>query len=726
MIRRITDLTPIATSEIADSDLIEIVDRNDDTMSETGTNKSVTTQDLANYLSKIISEDVTVAVNSNNNAVHITQGGGGNALLVSDESGDSSPFVITSVGDVGIGTQLPTTKLHVAGNTAINGNISILKSDGTVKASITSPEENSIAFGTASTEKIRIDVSGNVGIGTSDPVHRLDIVGQAIRLSGGSSLWNGIVIKNSEAGSEVDKGAFFDHQNENNIAITSYNSYSYGDGSADLIMSVTPAGDRSIDRRVAAITVKGNGNVAIGTSNTIAKLGVVANSGGSSLILTDNVNSTLTVKHESPLNLLTYQGYGTTTQRWTSLANDSATPVEHMRITPTGNVGIGVDPTARLTISANQNNNTPSVNGIHCRNYGQNADDNAVISVSSSGANGGDAIMSWDIAGVAGWCAGIDNSDNDKFKIANNWSDLTNGTHITVSRDGNVGIGIVNPYAKLEINSSTTNILPTLSSSVTDALPNALRIYGDGQLISTCGPNHPIRHFAIGGTVASPTAVADGFGTAGIYGFAYNGSTSGTTSAFNGYGFGGIGNVEIKAKGVQTPTNGGSYITFNTTVQNTVNTTVERMRIEHNGVITTPAMPAFLARGPQTITPGNVFRSYAVEVFDRGNNFDPTTGVFTAPATGIYYFTFHALIDKVTTGEFRISLLKNGGEYHRIILYKNWSITASQAYQTISIDGHIDLSTGDTVSVYYVSGPGSLYTPDTGGVWSKFSGHMIG
>jgi hypothetical protein len=98
-----------------------------------------------------------------------------------------------------------------------------------------------------------------------------------------------------------------------------------------------------------------NGNVGIGATNPGAKLGIVANSGGSSLILTDNVNSTLTVKHESPSNLLTYQGYGGTTQRWTSLANDSATPVEHMRITSLGDVGIGTNnPKAKLHIEGNQ------------------------------------------------------------------------------------------------------------------------------------------------------------------------------------------------------------------------------------------------------------------------------------------------------------------------------------------------------------------------------------
>ena len=711
MIRKITDLTPIATNEIADSDLIEIVDRNDDTMSVTGTNKSVTTQDLANYLSKIISEDVTVAVNSDNNAVHITQGGGGNALLVSDEEGDSSPFVITSVGDVGIGTQLPTTKLHVAGNTAINGNISILKSDGTVKASITSPEENAIAFSTALTERIRIDASGNVGIGTSDPVHRLDVVGQAIRLTGGSSLWNGIVIKNSEANSETSKGAFFDHQNENNVAITSYNSYSYGDGSADLIMSVTPAGDRSTDRRVAAITVKGNGNVAIGASNTSAKLGVVANSGGTSLTLTDNVNSTLTVKHESPLNLLTYQGYGTTTQRWTSLANDSATPVEHMRITSTGNVGIGTNnPTNRLVIA----NSSQGVNSTW-----QGGTD--YIRLFANNSNFSEQSISFQEIGTnIGAKIGVKNKADGAYDIifanrasGSTTSDLTEKMRIT--SEGNVAIGTTNQTAsRLEINSSATSIATQISSPLT---PSSLITYGDAMLVSTCGADTSFRAFTIGGTVSSPTAVLNDSLVGSIRGFGYNGNTSGTASAFNGYGTGGIAAINFRAKGNQTSSNSGSYMTFVTSAENTINTPVERMRIDDNGVITTPAMPAFYGADAQIANVG-IIKSYT-EVFDRGNNFNPVTGVFTAPAPGIYYFTFHHLLPTASTGDFRVALTKNDDEYHRTILHKG------AGFVTIAVDGHIQLQTGDTVSAKYISGPFSvaLYTP---GAWSKFSGHMIG
>lgn len=64
--------------------------------------------------SKLVVED-----NSANAAVRITQTGAGNALIVEDSTNpDSTPFVIDSTGEVGIGTSTPTALLHVSGTSA--------------------------------------------------------------------------------------------------------------------------------------------------------------------------------------------------------------------------------------------------------------------------------------------------------------------------------------------------------------------------------------------------------------------------------------------------------------------------------------------------------------------------------------------------------------------------------------------------------------------------------
>ena len=59
-------------------------------------------------------DSYVMVVNSTTPALRITQTGTGNALEVEDSANpDSTPFVVTSAGDVGIGTNSPSTNLQV-------------------------------------------------------------------------------------------------------------------------------------------------------------------------------------------------------------------------------------------------------------------------------------------------------------------------------------------------------------------------------------------------------------------------------------------------------------------------------------------------------------------------------------------------------------------------------------------------------------------------------------
>ena len=67
----------------------------------------------------------------------------------------------------------------------------------------------------------------------------------------------------------------------------------------------------------------------------------------------------------------------------------------------------------------------------------------------------GDAVMSFRLAGVSEYVMGIDNSDSDKFKIANS-GNVGTSTLLTIDSSGNVGIGTNSPDAKLHIYGSTS------------------------------------------------------------------------------------------------------------------------------------------------------------------------------------------------------------------------------------------------------------------------------
>ena len=129
------------------------------------------------------------------NAVRIIGGGGAGAghnssqiLSVGDNDGNID-FVVRGDGRIGIGTDNPDGKLHVAstgttrffiegndGRSEIrsnNGNLSFFTNQG----ANSSGNNNTIFYRNGATESMRINALGNVGIGTDNPTEKLDVRG---------------------------------------------------------------------------------------------------------------------------------------------------------------------------------------------------------------------------------------------------------------------------------------------------------------------------------------------------------------------------------------------------------------------------------------------------------------------------------------------------------------------------------------------------------------------
>jgi hypothetical protein len=101
-------------------------------------------------------------------------------------------------GNVGIGTSSPASKLVVVSDDpsqvsveASTGNINSqinLKPSGTGIAYIKNQQNTDFAFGTNNTERIRITSTGNVGIGTTAPLNKLDVAGNMSFSSAGANV----------------------------------------------------------------------------------------------------------------------------------------------------------------------------------------------------------------------------------------------------------------------------------------------------------------------------------------------------------------------------------------------------------------------------------------------------------------------------------------------------------------------------------------------------------
>jgi hypothetical protein len=404
-----------------------------------------------------------VELSASGNTFQVQPAGGGAALSVTSTTA-------TFTGDVGIGGVLPlsnggsgATVLGVhdgvgsswsitkytnttTGTAAADGSIfGIIGSD----AYIYNYETNGgVIFGAASTERMRITSTGNVGIGTTSPNNETNRVSLEL-----NDTWGGVF--------------------QNSVSGTPKSEWRWSTGGQTVFGSIVSEPLVLTTNNISRIFIEAGGNVGIGTTSPGANLDVA---GTAPVIRITNTTDPLGNGTVGSFEFFTKDSSTGATRTVSSIVCDNnagssvpegelvfktslgggGSPIatEKMRIASDGNVGIGTT--------------SPSVK-LHIKGVANGTDGKLYITEDAS--NG--SFFKYDGATNRGSLGGLSTGGEG---IVADWSRdgsevrfLTgNSERMRITSAGNVGIGTTNPQGKLEVSGTNPIIVLKDSGGATD------------------------------------------------------------------------------------------------------------------------------------------------------------------------------------------------------------------------------------------------------------------
>jgi hypothetical protein len=452
--------------------------------------------------------ETVIATASTGNSLRITNTGSGNSLLVEDSaSTDSSPFVITAAGDVGVGTSSPSEKLEVYGTTPIfqindrglyQAQFGLIGNDLEIRGSSGVMEfYTGAADGAASTLRATLDSVGNLGLGVVPSANQY-----------GKNLQINQTILNDD---NIDSN----HLAKNAYYNSGWKYYSTGYASKYTqslsIHSWSIAASGTVNNAISftqAMTLDASGNLGVGTTSPDTRLDVTRSGNGQIAVLQTSANRGFSFDSSSDtaLQIASIQG-STNMDLWANTLSFSAGATERMRITSAGNVGIGTtSPLAMLNLVSTTNtaivrldryNDTISAGDSYGQLQWASWDDNFGGGVSSVRAS----------IDVIGDGAGTIGETSMLFRTAGTGGSQTE--RMRINHLGYVGIG-TSPDAQL-------HVAGQIRSSGTTA--QAIYVYGAPATAPYITINqYGVRSWDIGaGTYSSGTFSIQSGGVNGVY-----------------------------------------------------------------------------------------------------------------------------------------------------------------------------------------------------------------
>jgi hypothetical protein len=397
-------------------------------------------------------------------------------------------FWDASAEALGIGTSSPNARLAFgeSSDIAFNTSLGSTGTYGSIKSfnvlAPTDPATNirfirdvaffgndgAICFDTVNTERMRIDSSGNVGIGTSSPAaaHSLEVSGNQKYLA---------VTANAGAGGStnpsVSAGLFFSWNRSNGVGESNI-VYGTGAGSSPALQFASWDGTTYSER----MRIDSSGNVGIGTSAPtdtlhISKASTVTTTGISTGVGLKLQNSSATDGNYTSIQNIDASGDQNAEIKFINVSQaDQQGAIafttrsavgefaEKVRIDSSGNVGIGTSsPAGKFHIAQT------------------NAGGGQFLTLQTTDSTQGNAIIRWQgSAGTnqafIGSYAGTADTGNLEFGNGST-------TNMILTSAGNVGIGTSSPRKRLEVTSTAgPNALQSQDSANST---NFFRMYSD-------------------------------------------------------------------------------------------------------------------------------------------------------------------------------------------------------------------------------------------------------
>lgn len=431
-----------------------------------------------------------------------TDGVDSTVKAVLDGEGTTSALAISTT-KVGVGTTSPSAELDVSGNVVADEYALDQTGSSSSAVAIHAPATNELAIRTNSTEVMRIDSSGQVGIGTTNPTSLLHVktsgTGGTLVIEsdddGSASAPNFLLFRNSTTPAVNDNLGEIKFRGKNDDNPQSNIDYTMIRSGIKDPTNNSEKGELTFWTRGGAtlnqhMVLDSDGNVGIGTTDPTSLLHVEGDEAIIKIRSTAAYSATtgpwLNFQGKNSAGTVKYFGgikaYSAATDKGELAFNvrqsSVLTDVEVMRIDSEGNVGIGTtNPDEKLTIFAavkpviklvGTGNNVANTNfgEIQFYNRDGSADGpNVAASIhaesTSSAGSGGSLVFSTE-----------DSTAVEEGRSAD--------PRMVIDEKGNVGIGTVSPSAPLEVDSTTGGVI---MPRMTTTQMNAISSPTDGEMI---------------------------------------------------------------------------------------------------------------------------------------------------------------------------------------------------------------------------------------------------